>query len=79
MHSQFPADIQNCINQIKNIDNSSLPLPDSKRMKIEGDDTPVEIQKMILLLNTFKQNEMILYIKSLKGTDQCNQVSFQML
>ena len=75
MHSQFPADIQNCINQIKNIDNSSLPLPDSKRMKIEGDD----IQKMILLLNTFKQNEMILYIKSLKGTDQCNQVSFEML
>ena len=71
MHSQFPADIQNCINQIKNMDTSSLPLPDSKRQKVEGNDIPVETQIMILLLNAFKQNEMILYIKSLKGTDQC--------
>lgn len=71
--SQFPADIQNCINQLKSMEivEPSTAVPESKRQRMDTNETPVEVQKMILLLNSFKQSEMTLYIKSLKGNDQC--------
>lgn len=52
----------------------STAVPESKRQRLDTNETPVEVQKMILLLNSFKQSEMTLYIKSLKGNDQCTAV-----
>lgn len=53
---------------------SSTAVPEPKRQRVDTNETPVEVQKMILLLNSFKQSEMTLYIKSLKGNDQCETI-----
>ena len=71
MLSQFPADIQNYINQIKSIElEPALAAPEPKRIKLDSNENS-EVQKVIQLLNSFKLNEMSLYIKSLKGSEQC--------
>ena len=72
-NEQFQPDIKNYINQISSIDvNDEVTGNESKRIKLDINESSPEVQKVIQLLSTFQQNEMLLYVMNLKGV-QCKK------
>ena len=71
-NDQFQPDIKNYINQISSIDTTEEITTgnDSKRMKMDINESSPEVQKVVQLLSSLQQNEMLLYLLNLKGT-QC--------
>ena len=71
-NDQFQPDIKNYINQISSIDTTDELATgnESKRVKMDINESSPEVQKVVQLLSSLQQNEMLLYLLNLKGT-QC--------
>ena len=71
--SQFPTDIQNLVNQVKS---SGLPPKESKRVKVErgaGEAKAGGVERVVAMLRQFSETEVVLYLKSLEGKEECRR------